>query len=69
MSLLSRLAVTAARAYGKFTAGGTPATVSANYLVVAGGGAGSAYYGAGGGAGGLLTSTTTLSTEIGRAHV
>ena len=45
MSLLSRLAVTAARAYGKFAAGGVPVTVSADYLVVAGGGAGSSYYG------------------------
>ena len=60
MSLLSRLAVQAAKAYGALSKGG----VSASYLVVAGGGAGAYHNGAGGGgggAGGYLTGTTTLS--------
>jgi hypothetical protein len=64
MSLLSRLAVQAARAYGMLARVGAPTDVAASYLVVAGGGAGGAS-GAGsggGGAGGLLTSTATLST-------
>ena len=61
MSLLSRLAVQAARAYGMLVAGSAN-NVSADYLVVAGGGGGGAYEGAGGGAGGFLTSTATLST-------
>ena len=60
MSLLSRLAVQAARAYGILSARST--NVSADYLVVAGGGGGGAFEGAGGGAGGFLTSTATLST-------
>jgi hypothetical protein len=68
MSLLSRLAVGAARAYGSLTVSNR---VSASYLVVAGGGGGgnsggSTYGttsgGGGGGAGGLTTSTFTLST-------
>ena len=59
MSLLSRLAVSAARAYGALSA---KAAVSADYLVVAGGGAGGFSQAGGGGAGGLLTSTATLST-------
>jgi hypothetical protein len=60
MSLLSRSAVQAARAYGLLAGGNT---VSADYLVVAGGGAGGGgWSGGGGGAGGLLTNTTTLST-------
>ena len=63
MSLLSRLAVSAARAYGVLSKGG----VSANFLVVAGGGSGglgyddgsqSRVYG-GGGAGGFRTSAGT----------
>jgi len=58
MSLLSRLAVQAARAYGILSS--NPNNVAASYLVVAGGGAGGAF--GGGGAGGLLTSTFTLST-------
>jgi len=62
MSLLSRLAVSAARAYGALSS--NPNAVSASYLVVAGGGAG-AYHssasGGGGGAGGLLSGTATLS--------
>ena len=61
MSLLSRLAVSAARAYGMLVAGSST-NVSASYLVVAGGGGGGESYGGGGGAGGLLTSTATLST-------
>ena len=59
MSLLSRLAVSAARAYGALSS--NPNAVSASYLVVAGGGSGGYNPGGGGGAGGLLTSTTTLS--------
>jgi hypothetical protein len=59
MSLLSRLAVQAARAYGILSSKST--NVSASYLVVAGGGGGGSNYG-GGGAGGYLTSTFTLST-------
>ena len=64
MSLLSRLAVQAARAYGVLS---SKAGVSASYLVVAGGGSGgfvTANGGGtgGGGAGGYLTSTATLST-------
>ena len=62
MSLLSRLAVTAARAYGALSS--NPNAVSASYLVVAGGGGGGSNAfesGGGGGAGGLLTSTATLS--------
>jgi hypothetical protein len=63
MSLLSRLAVQAARAYGILSS--NPNNVPASYLVVAGGGAGgggTAYSGGGGGAGGYQTSTFTLST-------
>ena len=60
MSLLSRLAVQAARAYGILSSKST--NVSASYLVVAGGGGGGASEGSGGGAGGLLTGTSTLST-------
>ena len=63
MSLLSRLAVQAARAYGILS---SKAGVSASYLVVAGGagggGATTNQGGGGGGAGGLLASTATLST-------
>jgi hypothetical protein len=57
MSLLSRLAVQAARAYGILSS--NPNNVPASYLAVAGGGGGSS---GGGGGGGLLTSTATLST-------
>jgi hypothetical protein len=57
MSLLSRLAVQAARAYGILSSKST--NVSASYLVVAGGGGGSR---GGGGAGGYRTGTSTLST-------
>ena len=57
MSLLSRLAITAARAYGVLSSKSN--FVSASYLVVAGGGGTGQ---GGGGAGGLLTSTVTLST-------
>jgi hypothetical protein len=57
MSLLSRLAVQAARAYGVLSSKSN--FVSASYLVVAGGGGTGQ---GGGGAGGLLTSTVTLST-------
>ena len=65
MSLLSRLAVQAARAYGVLSSKST--NVPASYLVVAGGGGsgntgGSSYATAGGGAGGYQTSTFTLST-------
>jgi hypothetical protein len=60
MSLLSRLAVQAARAYGALSS--NPNAVSASYLVVAGGGAGGYDQGGGGGAGGYQTSTFTLST-------
>jgi len=59
MSLLSRLAVSAARAYGALSS--NPNAVSASYLVVAGGGGGGGTGGGGGGAGGYLTSTFTLS--------
>jgi hypothetical protein len=58
MSLLSRLAVQAARAYGILSSNKN--AVSVSYLVVAGGGGGA--NNGGGGAGGLLTSTATLST-------
>jgi len=66
MSLLSRLAVQAARAYGILSAADKTKVVS-DYLVVAGGGGsgttgGSSYAHGGGGGGGLLTSTFTLST-------
>jgi len=64
MSLLSRLAVSAARAYGALSS--NPNNVNASYLVVAGGGGAasgaSGLAGGGGGAGGYLTSTATLST-------
>jgi len=61
MSLLSRLAVQAARAYGILSARST--NISASYLVVAGGGSGGGSWSAGGGgAGGMLASTTSLST-------
>ena len=65
MSLLSRLAVQAARAYGILSSRSN--NISADYLVVAGGGGGgnSPSYAntssSGGGAGGMLTSTTSLS--------
>ena len=59
MSLLSRLAVQAARAYGILS---SKAGVSASYLVVAGGGGGGASNGGGGGAGGYREGTSTLST-------
>ena len=68
MSLLSRLAVQAARAYGILSSKST--NVSASYLVVAGGGGGGGARstgsngGGGGGAGGLLASTATLSTLV-----
>jgi len=63
MSLLSRLAVQAARAYGILSSA-DKTKVAASYLVVAGGGGGGSGGGSGGGggAGGLLTSTFTLST-------
>jgi hypothetical protein len=61
MSLLSRLAVSAARAYGALSS--NPNAVSASYLVVAGGGSGGGiFYGGGGGGGGVLSSTASLST-------
>jgi len=64
MSLLSRLAVQAARAYGILSS--NPNNVPVSYLVVAGGGGGGGEQetpaGAGGGAGGYQTSTATLST-------
>ena len=60
MSLLSRLAVQAARAYGILSSRSN--NISADYLVVAGGGGGGSTAGGGGGAGGFLTSTATLST-------
>jgi hypothetical protein len=63
MSLLSRLAVQAARAYGILSS--NPNNVPASYLAVAGGGSGGAgtnSYGGGGGAGGYQASTFTLST-------
>ena len=50
MSLLSRLAVEAARAYGILSSKNT--NVSASYLVVAGGGGGGAIIAGGGGGGG-----------------
>jgi hypothetical protein len=64
MSLLSRLAVQAARAYGILS---SKAGVSVDYLVVAGGGGGGGGVAngagtGGGGAGGLLASTVKLST-------
>ena len=60
MSLLSRLAVQAARAYGVLSSKST--NVAADYLVVAGGGSGgSGSRGGAGGAGGFKTSTATLS--------
>jgi hypothetical protein len=62
MSLLSRLAVQAARAYGMLARVGASTNVSADYLAVAGGGGGGGGHGGGGGAGGFLTSTATLST-------
>jgi hypothetical protein len=66
MSLLSRLAVQAARAYGILSAA-DKTKVTASYLAVAGGGGGGRQYGGqggggGGGAGGYQTSTFTLST-------
>jgi hypothetical protein len=61
MSLLSRLAVQAARAYGILSSGRS-VNVPVSYLVVAGGGGGGFDIGGGGGAGGLLASTATLST-------
>jgi hypothetical protein len=66
MSLLSRLAVQAARAYGILSSS-DKTKVPASYLVVAGGGGRGNrddYYAGGGGAGGLLTSTATLSTLV-----
>jgi len=63
MSLLSRLAVEASRAYGFLSSNKN--NVSANFLVVAGGGGGGSGYDAGGGgAGGYQTSSTTLSTLV-----
>jgi hypothetical protein len=60
MSLLSRLAITAARAYGALSS--NPNAVSASYLVVAGGGGGGGGFdGGGAGAGGYQASTATLS--------
>ena len=64
MSLLSRIAVEAARGFG-LLASADKTKVVADYLVVAGGGGGGAVANnsaGGGGAGGLLTSTATLST-------
>jgi hypothetical protein len=60
MSLLSRIAVEAARGFGLLSAS-DKTKVSASYLAVAGGG-GSGSNGGGGGAGGYLSSTATLST-------
>ncbi len=57
MSLLSRLAVQAAKGFGALSSGG----VKVDYLVVAGGGGSGADVGGGGGAGGLLASVATLS--------
>jgi len=57
MSLLSRLAVQAARAYGILSAADKTKVV-ADYLVVAGGGGGGANAGGGGGAGGLRSTVT-----------
>jgi hypothetical protein len=62
MSLLSRLAVQAARAYGILSSKST--NISASYLVVAGGGGGGSSRAAGGGGGGMRTSTATLSTLV-----
>jgi hypothetical protein len=59
MSLLSRLAVGAARAYGSLAISNR---VSADYLVVAGGASGGGAQGGGGGAGGYKTNSVTLST-------
>jgi hypothetical protein len=59
MSLLSRLAVQAARAYGILSSNKN--AVAASYLAVAGGGGSGADVGGGGGAGGYQTSTFTLS--------
>jgi hypothetical protein len=66
MSLLSRIAVEAARGFGMLVSGSAN-NVPASYLSVAGGGAGAGSVGGvsnggGGGAGGLLASTFTLST-------
>jgi len=61
MSLLSRLAVQAARAYGILSAA-DKTKVAASYLSVAGGGGGGHDRAGGGGAGGYLASTFTLST-------
>ncbi len=61
MSLLSRLAVQAARAYGILSAA-DKTKVAASYLVVAGGAGGGTNAGGGGGAGGYQASTFTLST-------
>jgi hypothetical protein len=61
MSLLSRIAVEAARGFGMLARTGSPTNVPASYLVVAGGGGG-ASGGGGAGAGGYQTSTFTLST-------
>jgi hypothetical protein len=67
MSLLSRIAVEAARGFGILARTGSPTDVPASYLAVAGGGSGgsvpsSSGSGGGAGAGGFLTSTLTLST-------
>jgi len=62
MSLLSRIAVEAARGFGALSFADRNA-VPASYLVVAGGGGGGGGFdGGGGGAGGFQTSTFTLST-------
>jgi len=61
MSLLSRLAVQAARAYGILSSADKTKVV-ADYLVVAGGGSGGSTRGGGGGAGGYKTNSATLST-------
>jgi hypothetical protein len=60
MSLLSRLAVQAARAYGILSSRSN--NISVDYLVVAGGGSGGSTRGGGGGAGGYKTNSATLST-------
>jgi hypothetical protein len=61
MSLLSRIAVEAARGFGMLVSGSAN-NVPASYLAVAGGGGGAgAYTGGGGGAGGYQASTFTLS--------
>jgi hypothetical protein len=62
MSLLSRIAVEAARGFGILARTGSPTDVPASYLAVAGGGGGGHDRAGGGGAGGYLTSTFTLST-------